>query len=203
MHLYITPISAVYIVSGLIGFAISLIALPRYWFTYRSGLKIAAELDRNLARLVNLGVVVTETLRFSVHICTAAVGVQSLFVPPAPPATMDGLHRIFGLEIVVVLLWANFATTINSAIVYAQHRLLRSRGRDDHRERVARSAIARLTWQLRKVRRTQRTIEGRVRVADAAVADHEERLETVEEVIQVAQAAEDEKSERAMRDTEG
>lgn len=128
MHLYLTPFSIVYIVSGAIGFVVSALALPHYLFTFRAGQRISSTLDRNRARLINMGILITESIRFSVHLLTIFVGTQSLLLPTTPEVPHPSFFRqFFGLEVIAFLLWANVGTTINSSIVYVQYRLLRDK----------------------------------------------------------------------------
>jgi hypothetical protein len=181
MHLYLTPISLVYIISGVTGFVLSILAMPRYVFSYRMGRKLTDELDRGKARLVNAGVVVTEAVRLSVHVLGAAVGIQSLFLSPMPTVYIDGYHRIFGLEVVVILLWANIGTTINTAIVYIQYRLLRSRRPPRLHTPAARHALAQVKWQIRGLTQQIRELKRNRKV----VENLDDRNGTVEEVVEV------------------
>jgi hypothetical protein len=183
MHFYLTWISAIYILSGLIGLVISLIAMPRYWFTYRAGKKLTVDMDRQHARLVNMGVIITESLRFSIHFLTTSIGAQSLLISPTASTTTNAIHKFFGFEIVVILLWANIATTINSTIVYVQYRLLRSH----RRERMSdRHMIAKLRWQVRRLGRRQRGVVDRADEIEQEQVVQNERIEAVERAAGVS-----------------
>lgn len=133
----LTPISFLYILSSLSGLLVSIYSLGKYHFSLSAARLVANPSDRRDAIRINKGILTREYVRLTTHVLGFLVGVASLWVKPQVRPPTPRYDHYFGFAVIIVLLWANIGTTLNTFIGFAEYKIVRRRNISEGKSDIA------------------------------------------------------------------